>query len=147
MRRKFVQLRSIVNSPAFSLLDSKSLENRKLDSWEMRERQRNALACWFSLLREVLLGLKVYDEGQDGKDKFTFLVIDRMDLVGMKVSYFMDELVKLVRDEGVKVKVFAVMDTVRGWWDEDSYLINERVLVVQGLNQTIKGAFGDALTP
>lgn len=98
----------------------------------MRGRQRTALACWFSPLRKVLLGLKVYDEGQDGKDKFTFFVIDRMDLVGLRVIYFMNELVKVVRDEGVRVKVFAVVDTIRGDWDEDLCVVDERVLVVQG---------------
>ncbi len=78
------------------------------------------------------MGLKVYDEGQDGKDKFTFFVIDRMDLVGLRVIYFMNELVKVVRDEGVRVKVFAVVDTIRGDWDEDLCVVDERVLVVQG---------------
>jgi hypothetical protein len=41
------------------------------------------------------------------------LVIDRMDLVELRVRDFVDELVKLVRDEEVRVKVFAVMDSVR----------------------------------
>jgi hypothetical protein len=112
----------------------------------MRNKQRTALAFWFSLLREVLLELKVYDAGQDGKDKFTYLVIDRMDLVELRVSDFVDELVKLVRDEKVRVKVFAVMDSVRGEWDED-VCVDERVLAVQGLDQKVRGTFGDELTP
>jgi hypothetical protein len=140
LRRKRAQLKSIVKRSAFSLLDAKSLENRKLESWEMRDRQRNALACWFSLLREVLLELKVYDAGQDGKDKFTYLVIDRMDLVELRVRDFVDELVKLVRDEEVRVKVFVVMDSVRGEWDED-LCVDERVLAVQGLDQKVRGTF------
>ena len=110
----------------------------------MREMERTALACWFSLLREVLRDLKVYDAGQDGKDKFTYLVMDRMDLVGLRVNYFVDELVKLFRDDEVSVKVFAVMDRVCGDWDED--LVDERVLAVQGLDQKVRGPFEDALT-
>jgi hypothetical protein len=146
LRRKGAQLHSIVNKSAFSVLDAKSLENRKLESWEMRDRQRNALACWFSLLREVLLELNVFDAGQDGKDKFTYLVIDRMDLVELRVSDFVDELVKLVRDEKVRIKVFAVMDTVRGECDEDLCVVDERVLAVPGLDQKVRRPFEDPLT-
>ena len=94
----------------------------------------------------MLLELKVYDAGQDGKDKFTYLVIDRMDLVELRVSDFVDELVKLVRDEEVRIKVFAVMDTVRGEWDEDLCVIDNRVLAVQRLDQKVRGPFEDALT-
>jgi hypothetical protein len=151
LRRKLAQLQSIVTTPAFSLLDSKSLENRKLESWELRERQRSALACWFSLLKGILEELRIYDEGHDEKDKFTYLIIDRLDLVEVKVSYFMEELEKLVKEEGVKVKVLAVMDTVRGEWDSDLDLDirgsdrdgeERKVLVVRGLDQKPAGTFG-----
>ena len=64
----------------------------------------------------------------------------------LRVSDFVDELVKLVRDEGVRVKVFAVMDTVRGECDEDLCVVDERVLAVQGLDQKVRGPFEDALT-
>jgi hypothetical protein len=149
LRRKLAQLQSIVTTPAFSLLDSKSLENRKLESWELRERQRTALACWFSLLKGILEELRVYDEGQDQKDRFTYLIIDRLDLVEVKVGYFMEELGRLVKEEGVRVKVLAVMDTVRGEWDSDLDGVDgdkdgeERsVLVVRGLDQKPAGTFG-----
>jgi hypothetical protein len=138
LRRKMAQLQSIVTQPAWSLLDPQKLENRRLESWELKERQRSALASWFTLLREILEGLKA----EDDEGKFTYLIIDRMDLVEMKVSYFMDELVKLVRNDSVRVKVLAVLDTVRGEWDEDLSVVDERVLVMQGLDQKPAGTFG-----
>lgn len=138
LRRKMAQLQSIVTQPFWTLLDPQKLENRRLESWELKERQRSALASWFSLLREILEELKE----ENGEGKFTYLIIDRMDLVEMKVSYFMDELVKLVRNENVRVKILAVLDTVRGEWDEDLSVVDARVLVVQGLDQKPAGTFG-----
>jgi hypothetical protein len=138
LRRKMAQLQSIVTQPFWTLLDPQKLENRRLESWELKERQRSALASWFSLLREILEELKE----ENGEGKFTYLIIDRMDLVEMKVSYFMDELVKLVRNENVRVKILAVLDTVRGEWDEDLSVVDARVLVAQGLDQKPAGTFG-----
>jgi hypothetical protein len=54
----------------------------------------------------------------------------------------MDELVKLVSNENVRVKILAVLDTVRGEWDEDLSVVDARVLVVQGLDQKPAGTFG-----
>lgn len=142
LRRKMAQLQSIITQPAWSLLDTPKLENRKLETWELKERQRTALASWFSLLQGILEELKVEDEVGGKGEKFTYLIIDRMDLVEMKVSYFMDELKKLVRDERVRVKVLAVLDTVRGEWDEDLDVVDDRVLVLQGLDQKPAGTFG-----
>jgi hypothetical protein len=65
-----------------------------------------------------------------------------LDLVEVRVSYFMDELVALVRNEGCAVKVMAVVDTVRGEWDEDLNVTDKRVLIVQGLDQKPAGTFG-----
>ena len=64
LRRKLAQLQSIVSTPAWALLDTKSTQNRRLESWELRDRQLSALASWFSLLREILQSLKVEDEGK-----------------------------------------------------------------------------------
>jgi len=134
LRRKMAQLQSIVSKPIWSILDTKKNENYKCESYELRERQRAALSSWFSLLREILKELR--EEG------FTYLVIDRLDLVEVRVSYFMDELVALVRNEGCAVKVMAVVDTVRGEWDEDLNVTDKRVLIVQGLDQKPAGTFG-----
>ena len=141
LRRKLAQLQSIVSQPAWTLLETPKLTVRKLESWELKERQRTALASWFSLLTCILEELKIEDE-EEGGDKFTYLVIDRVDLVEMRVSYFMDELQKLVGNEKVRVKVLAVLDTVRGEWDDDLSVVDKRVLVVQGLDQKPVGTFG-----
>ncbi len=140
LRRKLAQLQSIVSQPAWALLDTPKLTMRKLESWELHERQRIALASWFSLLREILEELKVEDQ-EVGREEFTYLIIDRVDLVEMRVNYFMEELKKLVRDDGLRVKVLAVLDTVRGEWDEDLGVVDERILVVQGLDQKPVGTF------
>ncbi|KAE9370953.1 hypothetical protein N431DRAFT_379747 [Stipitochalara longipes BDJ] len=141
LRRKLAQLQSIVSQPAWTLLDTPKLTMRKLESWELKERQRTALSSWFALLREILEELKIED-AEDGREKFTYLIIDRVDLVEMRVAYFMEELKKLVGNNGVRVKVLAVLDTVRGEWDEDLSVVDDRVLVVQGLDQKPVGTFG-----
>jgi hypothetical protein len=134
LRRKMAQLQSIVAKSAWSILDTKKNGNQKYESYELRERQRAALSSWFSLLREILEALR--EEG------CTYLIIDRLDFVEVRVSYFMDELVALVKNEGCLVKVMAVVDMVRGEWDEDLNVRDRRVLVVQGLDQKPAGTFG-----
>jgi len=141
LRRKLAQLQSVVSQPAWTLLDTPKLTMRKLESWELKERQRTALSSWFSLLTGILEELKIEDE-EEGGERFTYLVIDRVDLVEMRVAYFMEELQKLVGNERVRVKVLAVLDTVRGEWDEDLSVVDKRVLVVQGLDQKPVGTFG-----
>jgi hypothetical protein len=131
LRRKMAQLQSTVAKPAWSLLDSKSSGNHKHESYE---RQRAALSSWFSLLREILEALR--EEG------CTYLIIDRLDLLEVRLSYFMDELVALVRNENCLVKVMAVVDTVRGEGVEDLNVRDKRVVIAQGLDQKPAGTFG-----
>jgi len=71
LRRKMAQLQSLSLKPFWTLLDPQKLENRRLESWELKGRQRSALASWFSLSVRFSRSLK--EENSEGK--FTYLIM------------------------------------------------------------------------
>lgn len=140
LRGKMAQFQTLVNQPAWRELDGK--KKHMLDSgydlneadYKQREKERTALSAWFSLLRGILEELQ--EEGT------TYLIIDRLDLVECKVSYFVEELVAMIKDEKILVKVLTVIDTVEGEWELDLEVKDSRIFAMQGLNQKRAGTGG-----
>ena len=93
LRHKFQQFQSMVQS----------------DAWRERENENTVLHVMFQLLRQVIL--EVHDLGR------IYIVIDRIDLYSGNLRKMMNELVELVTDQSHVVKVMAVLDPARGYWD------------------------------
>jgi hypothetical protein len=137
LRRKMQQLQNLIHNPLWEgvAADSDGTEKRKRKHTG-RNIEKAPLALWFSLLREVLLEMRV-----ESPRDCMYLVLDRLDLVECRIGDFMDELTALVKNEACFVKVFAVMDEVNGEWEAEMEK-EERVHFVPGLNQKKLGAFG-----
>jgi hypothetical protein len=137
LRRKMQQLQNLIHNLLWEGVDTGTNDtNKQKKKHTGRNIEKAPLALWFSLLREVLLEMRA-----ESPRDCVYLVLDRLDLVECRIGDFMDELAGLVKHEACFVKVFAVMDEVKGEW-EVGLENQERVHFVQGLNQKKVGAFG-----
>jgi hypothetical protein len=116
LRKKMAQIEAVLARPEWRSATAES--------------ERTTLKTAFDLLKEVLSGF------QEAGARPVHLILDRVDLVeDCDLRCFMEELVDLVRDENLLVKVFVVIDTARQGWHPPDLDEERKVLFRKDLNQ------------